>query len=268
MNPKKVGPKFGIGAFCCPYCSTHSAMTWYRLAVNSYFDNTDTAPVRISKNISKFDRAVAQGGLDPLGRDFEMLEGALAKVDVKEYDNRQMPLNTSDVESVKCVTFDVQYGSASRCANCQEIMIWAGGKMIFPRGSGAITPSENLSDQCSAIFSEAASVLDGSPRAACALLRLCLENFCEEEGYTKGRLVDKLDKMRESGLLEGVWEALEAVRVVGNDAVHPGSIRLGDKREFADILFELMNFVADSIISRREAAKRLHALLPETKRRH
>jgi len=56
--------------------------------------------------------------------------------------------------------------------------------------------------------------------------------------------------------------ALDAVRVIGNNAVHPGQIDLTDDVATATALFGLVNFISEKMISEPAEIKRLYDLLP------
>ena len=60
----------------------------------------------------------------------------------------------------------------------------------------------------------------------------------------------------------GIQQALDAVRVVGNNAVHPGEISLDDSPEIASTLFELINIIVDRMISQPKKLSELYAGLP------
>lgn len=64
------------------------------------------------------------------------------------------------------------------------------------------------------------------------------------------------------GLPVGVQQALDAVRIVGNNAVHPGEISLDDSPEVANSLFELINYIVDRMISQPKKLSELYASLP------
>lgn len=44
-------------------------------------------------------------------------------------------------------------------------------------------------------------------------------------------------------------QALDSVRVIGNNAVHPGKIDLNDKTEIAHALFGFINVIGEVLIS-------------------
>lgn len=67
------------------------------------------------------------------------------------------------------------------------------------------------------------------------------------------------------GLEPKLQQALDIVRVVGNEAVHPGQIDLRDDRQTALQLFQLINIIADAMLSRPKQIADLYGKLPETK---
>ena len=65
---------------------------------------------------------------------------------------------------------------------------------------------------------EAASVLQKSPRAAAALLRLALQKLCKQLGGKGKSIQQDIDLlMWKTGCHSGVLEAMDAVRIIGND---------------------------------------------------
>jgi hypothetical protein len=67
------------------------------------------------------------------------------------------------------------------------------------------------------------------------------------------------------GLETSLQQALDIVRVIGNEAVHPGQIDLRDDRETAMKLFQLINIIADAMISRPKQIAELYGTLPKSK---
>lgn len=80
-----------------------------------------------------------------------------------------------------------------------------------------------------------------------------------------GDLNVDIQKLVERGLDAQVQEACDVVRVVGNGAVHPDRIDLRDEPETAKKLFELVNFIADQMITQRtKRAAFFQAKVPES----
>lgn len=128
-------------------------------------------------------------------------------------------------------------------------------------------PNPDLPDAVMRDYLEAREVLDCSPRAAAALLRLAVQRLCSELGQsTKGNLDQAIGNLVKNGLPVSVQQALDGVRVVGNNAVHPGVIDLNDSREFAVVLFDLVNHIADRMISEPKRIAEIYAKLPQAAR--
>lgn len=64
-----------------------------------------------------------------------------------------------------------------------------------------------------------------------------------------------------------IGEALDAVRVIGNEAVHPGAMNIADDRSTAAELFDVLNAIADHTLSRPKRLKAIYDRLPEDKRK-
>jgi len=65
------------------------------------------------------------------------------------------------------------------------------------------------------------------------------------------------------GLSQDVQEALDSLRVIGNNAVHPLEMDLRDDAETAGALFDLLNFVVEDMIARPKQRKSLFEKLPQ-----
>jgi hypothetical protein len=78
---------------------------------------------------------------------------------------------------------------------------------------------------------------------------------------------DDIANLVEKGLPPTIQKALDIVRVVGNNAVHPGQINLKDDVETANKLFELVNLIAQVMITQPKEIEQLYETLPETQRK-
>lgn len=56
---------------------------------------------------------------------------------------------------------------------------------------------------------------------------------------------------------------MDVLRVVGNNAVHPGEIRVEDDPEMVGALFQLLNVIVDDRIARPAQIAALYEALPE-----
>ena len=66
-------------------------------------------------------------------------------------------------------------------------------------------------------------------------------------------------------VLTRVQQALDIVRVIGNEAVHPGQIEVSDNPAIAASLFRLVNIIAEHMISEPKAIAELYRSLPPDK---
>ena len=127
-------------------------------------------------------------------------------------------------------------------------------------------PNEDLPADIRRDYEEARSVLDLSPRAAAALLRLCIQKICHQFSGDGKDLNRDIAHLVGQGLDTRVQQALDIVRVVGNNAVHPGQIDLRDDRKVATQLFRLVNLIAERLITEPKHVQEMFDALPEKAR--
>ena len=102
-----------------------------------------------------------------------------------------------------------------------------------------------------------------SPRGSCALLRLAVQKLCGELGES-GENIDKdIANLVDRGLDIEVQQALDSLRVIGNNAVHPGEMDLTDDTETATALFSLLNFIVEHRIAQPKKRKAIFDKLPD-----
>ena len=151
----------------------------------------------------------------------------------------------------------------STCLKCDGEMLWWEGSIVSPRVTTAPSPHDDMPVGVKKTFEEAREIFEISARASAALLRLALEELTVELGYANGSLDSRIGKMVKSGLSELVGQALDVVRVVGNNSVHPGQIDVNDDRDTATALFELLNYVVERLITEPAKIGKLFHSLPE-----
>jgi hypothetical protein len=130
----------------------------------------------------------------------------------------------------------------------------------------AEAPSNDLPSDIRADYEEASEIVDLSPRGAAALLRLAIQKLCCHLGEKGKNINDDIASLVSKGLLPIVQQSLDALRVIGNDAVHPGTIDLRDDRATAMQLFALVNFIANQMITHPRQAREIYGKLPSEKR--
>ncbi|HVX34839.1 MAG TPA: DUF4145 domain-containing protein [Hyphomicrobium sp.] len=150
------------------------------------------------------------------------------------------------------------------CDSCGQRILFAGDEIIFPQASAPVEKANSdLPDDATKDYEEAAAILVRSPRGACALLRLCLMKLMVHLGHS-GNLDDDIKSLVRAGLDIEVQQSCDVVRVIGNNAVHPGVIDLRDDRATAERLFQLINFITDQLITQPlKRAKFYDTMIPD-----
>ncbi|RWM82678.1 MAG: DUF4145 domain-containing protein [Mesorhizobium sp.] len=134
---------------------------------------------------------------------------------------------------------------------------------MYPQRGEAPPANPDLPEEIRRDYEEASTILDLSPRGAAALVRLCIQKLCKELGQPGKNINDDIAALVKAGLDSRIQKALDAVRVIGNNAVHPGSIDLRDDRATAESLFRLLNLLAEKMISEPKHVDEVYAMLPD-----
>jgi hypothetical protein len=137
--------------------------------------------------------------------------------------------------------------------------------MVYPDSSPAPLPNSDLPEDIKADYEEARSVIARSPRGACALLRLCVQKLCGSLGESGKDINSDIALLVKKGLNPKIQKSLDIVRVIGNEAVHPGQIDLRDQPATAAQLCSLINIIADAMITQPKTIESLYAGLPQSK---
>ena len=58
-------------------------------------------------------------------------------------------------------------------------------------------------------------------------------------------------------------QAMDTVRIVGNDAVHPGEINVDDNKEIAYMMFKLINFIVEKMVVEPKVIEAIYNTMPE-----
>lgn len=154
----------------------------------------------------------------------------------------------------------------AQCAHCNRLTFWLAGEMIYPLSGSAPYPNPDLPDEIKKDYEEARSIADLSPRGAAALLRLAIQKLCKHLGEGGDNLNDDIANLVKKDLPVRVQQALDIVRVIGNEAVHPGQIDLNDDPGIAQTLFSLVNMIAEKMITEPKQIESMFSSLPEGKR--
>ena len=160
------------------------------------------------------------------------------------------------------------------CTHCNESSFWVesvhpegsdvvAGYMVLPLMVTAPHAHPDMPQEVKFDYEEARGVLGNSPRGAAALLRLSIQKLCAHLGESGKNINSDIGALVKKGLPIEIQQALDIVRVVGNNAVHPGELSDGDVAGIALPLFELVNQIVEDRIARPKKLQALFEKLPE-----
>ena len=148
------------------------------------------------------------------------------------------------------------------CRHCGKFSIWVNKTMVFPAIATAPLPNPDMPDPIQQDYLEARDILEQSPRGSAALLRLSVQKLCKHLGEPGKNINTDIGSLVQKGLPVRVQQALDVVRVIGNNAVHPGQIDLKDDRSVAVTLFDLVNLIVEVLISQPKQIEAMFDDLP------
>lgn len=251
---KFVSPSILETAFNCPHCGALAKQHWFSL----YGDlkPKDSLPLRLTK--------------ETVNREY------LEKIEDGEFRIAQEKLINKIVEGYPFIerekkssylNFYIYNTDISQCYNCDRISIWIGSSLGWPLRGDAPQPNVDLPDDVRLDFEEAGRIVNISPRGAAALLRLSIQKLCGFLGEKGRNIDDDIAALVKKGLDVRIQRSLDIVRVIGNEAVHPGQIDLRDDVSTASKLFTLVNIIADAMITQPKQIEEMYGDLPEAKRK-
>ncbi len=254
MPQRYVAPSL-TDSFSCPHCGARSHQSWLQAYVHGYSRSSfPWNPDDVREDIEQV--IDSQHGLEPKQKQdtkkfFELLQ----------LGEPFFPPEKDESYCGRLVNVDF-----SQCFSCKHFAIWVAGKIIYPDFTHEVTPNDDLPDDIKGDFREAQRIVVASPRGSAALLRLCIQKLCKHLGQKGKNINDDIGELVKNGLDPKIQKALDVVRVIGNEAVHPGQIDLKDDLETANKLFALVNLIADALISQPKMVESLFDSIPETKR--
>ena len=247
---KYVAPSIRETAFNCPNCGALAKQEWHSLRASSYPEEKPLPRIMDSELRKTFDAEDIENS--------ELKEKILRNADKLLNGSPVLEDWQSGYSKFRLLNVFV-----ARCFNCKDISIWIHEKLVFPQRGEAPQANPDLSDDIRRDYAEASSILDRSPRGAAALLRLAIQKLCKELELTGRDLNQDIGTLVSRGLDPQVQMSLDAVRVIGNNAVHPGEMDIRDDRCTAESLFSLLNLIADRMISQPKRISEVYEQLPE-----
>jgi hypothetical protein len=224
--PESREPALGAPSFNCPHCGAYAAQFWY----SCFASATSKLPGTPNSDVEAAVASLAWHGRNATRENLE-------KKKLSDYPS---------IEKAPDGTRNLYYAHniyLSKCFSCGEVSLWLNKIMIFPRVELNVIPNGHMPEDIAIDFKEASSIVKSSPRGAAALLRLCVQKICIALGEGGKNLNDDIASLVRKGLSPKIQQALDTVRVIGNNAVHPGEIDLGDDYDTAVSLFSLVEII-------------------------
>lgn len=161
----------------------------------------------------------------------------------------------------------VNYLYLCKCEHCGYISFWYNENLIWPLNTGVESPLDEMPEDIKTLYNEASSIVELSSKGACAILRLALQKLCNRlAGQDEKKKIDgAIKKLVENGLPATLQKAMDTVRIVGDEAVHPGEINIDDNKDLAIAMFRLLNIIIDKMIVEPKQIDDLYNLMPENK---
>jgi hypothetical protein len=250
LKPKHVEPELGANSFSCPHCNAIAHQNWFKVGRRQF--NSDQKPYVISDKVIKSiqsDTKIESADKKELSEFFRRMMSGMPLIDTNEKPEYYSRIYNLDV---------------SECYSCEKMTLWLHDKVIYPESSNEIQIHEDTPEEILLDVNEAAFVLNTSPRSSSALLRLVIQKLCIHLGGDGKNLNSDIGVMVKNGLDARVQKALDVLRVIGNNAVHPGVIDFSDGRKTAVELFSIFNFIVATEITRRKIVEEMFDNLPQS----
>lgn len=247
--PKTVAPSLGLDSYSCPHCGALAHQSWFKVG------------------IALFDRGQKPDLLDPADIDIAKIKKIEDPRERKQAEDLAVRLSKNILTNaavnygLNCPNEMVNLAHA-RCHSCGGFTIWVNGLLNYPSSDIAFIPSDDMPPDVKKDFEEAAAIYQTSPRGAAALLRLALQRLMPHVGQKGKDLNGDIGKLVQTGLDPVIQQALDVVRVVGNNAVHPGQIDIDDNQEVAARLFDLVNIIVTMMITTKKKIGEMFEQLP------
>lgn len=257
-DPNDRNPRLGLAAFVCPHCKAYTQQRWFTLtATHADKPPTESDLEKVREMIAK------QKASEKRGEEPEFPTARLEKYLAALEDGRPL---VDYVSGGQYVNWHVNNAQLSDCFVCKKVAVWIGGRLRFPVSSAEVpAPNEDLPPDIRRDYVEAGEIVSASPRAAAALLRLAIEKLCAHLLEREAKINTMIGDLVARGLSPMIQRALDVVRVIGNEAIHPGSIDLRDDQVTAMQLFGLVNLIAEQMITQPKHVMALYGTLPPDK---
>ena len=151
------------------------------------------------------------------------------------------------------------------CEACGNFSLWLDEKQIYPLASNIVAPNEDMPKEVKVLYNEARDVYKISPKSSAALLRLAIQVLCKELGEPGKNINTDIGNLVQKGLDPSVQQMLDSIRIIGNEAVHPGEIKIDENPELVAILFYFINHIVYSKYTKQKEIDEIYSMLPQEK---
>lgn len=255
MPTKSTPPVLTETAFDCPHCGAYTTQNWIELQ-GKFLDDKRRVPTIPDRDwVKRLEQVGDELDQDTKSRWIAWAENMwTGDVFLQHKDQGVYAYN------------EVHNLFLSACYNCKKFAVWVHDRLVHPSVSAAPPANPDLPPDVLRDYEEAGRIVNESPRGATGLLRLGIQKICMALGGKGDKIDDDIAALVKKGLNPMVQQALDGVRVIGNEAVHPGTLDLRDDRETAIKLFKLVNIIAEQMISNPKHVAEIYGMLPEGKR--
>lgn len=226
-------PRFKEEGFHCPHCETYAHQKWDRIIM---WDIPQKA-----QGVSFVSSPIASPKVNP-------------------------PHGIAIDKPSATTSRDQLEAHASVCSKCHQFALWVGGNLVYPSPSSAPLPSKDMPPDVKDDYLEARKLVDMSPRSAESLLRLALQKLMPHLGECGKNLNDDIGNLVKKGLPPLIQKSLDSIRIIGNNAVHPGEMVLNNDKDTALLLFKLINKITEKMITEKKELDDLYDRLPDRAR--
>lgn len=165
------------------------------------------------------------------------------------------------------------------CSHCKKSLYFLGsekrinefqvereGIQIYPPIVSGPPPHKDLPNPCKIDFLEARQIAHDSPRGAAALLRLVLQKLIKTLSGKGMDINEGISTLAKKGLPSRIQKSLDILRVIGNNAVHPGEMNIKDNPKKVLDLFEIVNLIVENRIAEPKKINKIYNTLPKKNR--
>lgn len=254
MTRKSNPPSVSEVAFDCPFCGAYTTQAWFALCAGPRPEKArtpflpDAELIQTIRSDTKLTPELRNATLER----FERI--AFGDVFLEE------------IKGGKYTYAEVQNLNISKCFACKRFAVWVHNRLLFPPTANGPAPNDDLPPDVRSDYDEASQILRLSPRGSAALLRLAIQKLCVALGEKGKSIDDDIASLVKKGLSPLVQKSLDSVRVIGNEAVHPGTLDLRDDPAIAEKLFRLVNIVSEQMISNPKHVAEVYEQIPDGKR--